>query len=331
MDEHKLKAIPQRIDIKEKFEDHYRKLLGEKYELFMKYSSSYMNKAIRVNTLKISVEELKKRLNKRWELKQIPWCKEGFWISYKTNNEADKERFDIGNLIEHNLGYIYVQEASSMIPPVVLDPKPGEQVLDMCSAPGSKASQIAQYMENKGVLVCNDIQGSRLKPLGMNLQRCGVSNTIITMMKSKNFINSFNQGTTYDKILVDAPCSGTGTIRKSLKTLIMWSPSLIERLVKTQKQLIETAFILLKPGGILVYSTCTLEPAENEAVISFLLDRHENAVIEKIDFNGNRTNAIEKFEGLKIRPEVKDCLRIHPYDNNSEGFFVAKIRKIEST
>ncbi|MEM4260363.1 MAG: NOL1/NOP2/sun family putative RNA methylase [Candidatus Woesearchaeota archaeon] len=324
MNEHKLKAIPQRINIKQNFENHYKKFLGEKYELFIKYSSSYINKAIRVNTLKISVDEVKSRLEKRWILKQIPWCKEGFWINYRINSSEENERFDIGNLIEHNLGYIYVQEASSMIPPVVLNPKPGEIVLDMCAAPGSKASQIAQYMKNKGVLICNDIQGSRLKPLGMNLQRCGVSNSIITMMKSKDFLNS---NILYDKILVDAPCSGTGTIRKSLKTLIMWSPNLIERLVKTQKQLVDTAFQILKPGGILVYSTCTLEPEENESVVSFLLDKYTNAIIKKINFKGNRTNPITQFDGLKIRPEVKDCLRIHPYDNNSEGFFVAKIQK----
>lgn len=174
---HHLEKIPRNVDVKEKFEKHYRELLGEDYEKFMSYSLSYIRKCIRVNTLKTNVEDIKKRLSDRWILEPIPWCKEGFWIEFK-----EGKRFDIGNLIEHQLGYMYIQESASMIPPVVLAPKPGELVLDMCAAPGSKTTQIAMYMQNKGILLANDVSGSRLKALGMNLQRCGVHNALITMM-----------------------------------------------------------------------------------------------------------------------------------------------------
>jgi len=324
---HHLEKIPRNVDVKKKFEDHYRELLGEDYDKFMNYSLSYIRKCIRVNTLKISVEDIQKRLSDRWQLEEIPWCHEGFWITYK-----DGKRFDLGNLIEHHLGYIYVQEAASMIPPRVLDPKPGEMVLDMCAAPGSKTTQIAMYMQNKGILVANDIAGARLRALGMNMQRCGVRNSVLTMMQEHRFkrIADSHPEFRFDKILVDAPCSGTGTIRKSLRTILMWNPLGITKLNRIQRNLIDVAFNLLKPNGVMVYSTCTIEPEENEAVISYLLDKYPNARLEDINNSAlgiKRTKAITSFQDLSIRPEVEKCLRIHPYDNDTEGFFVARIRR----
>ena len=326
---HHLEKIPRNVDVKKRFEDHYRELLGKDYDKFMNYSLSYIRKCIRVNTLKADVKDIKKRLEDRWQLEEIPWCKEGFWITYK-----DGKRFDLGNLIEHHLGYIYVQEAASMIPPRVLDPQPGETVLDMCAAPGSKTTQIAMYMQNTGILVANDVSGSRLRALGMNMQRCGVRNSVLTMMQEHRFQRIANQHPEFkfDRILVDVPCSGTGTIRKSLRTIIMWNPLGITKLSKIQKNLIDVAFNLLKPNGVMVYSTCTIEPEENEAVVSYLLDKYPNAKLEDIDdkvLEIKRTNAITKFQELKIRPDVQKCLRIMPYDNDSEGFFVARIRKVE--
>jgi len=322
---HKLERIPRNIDVKKRFEDHYRMLLGKDYDKFMNYSLSYIRKCIRVNTLKISVPEITSRLKERWVLTPIPWCPEGFWIEFR-----DGKRFDLGNLIEHHLGYVYVQEAASMIPPIILDPKPGEIVLDMCAAPGSKTSQIAMYMQNNGLLIANDVSGSRLKALGMNLQRCGVSNSIITMMQENRFEKIIESNVLFDRILVDAPCSGTGTIRKSLKTILMWNPSGISKLSRIQKRLIDTGFRLLKKGGVMVYSTCTIEPEENEAVVSFLLDKYPNAHLEDIDasvLDIKRTPAITRFKDMNINPDVIKCLRIHPYDNDTEGFFVARIRK----
>ena len=305
--------------IKDSFREHYMELLGKDYDKFMESSLSFIRKSIRVNTLKVPIAKLKKRLEDKWELEQVPWCKEGFWITHKT-----EKRFDIGNLLEHPIGYIYVQDAASMIPPVVLDPKPGELVLDMCAAPGSKTTQMAMYMKNKGIIVANDLQTDRIKALAINLERCGVSNTILTQMNANAFRN---RGIEFDKVLVDAPCSGTGTIRRSLKILKMWSPNLVKKMAGIQKSLIETGFRVLKPGGIMVYSTCTQEPKENEAIVSHLLDKFSDAKIEKINLKINRSKPILKFRDLKINPAVKDCLRIYPQDNDSEGFFVAKITK----
>ncbi len=317
-----METIPGTKDIvfKDGFVKRYSVLTD--FETFKQCSLSFLRRSIRVNTLKISVATLKKRMQKNWKLEQIPWCNEGFWIDHKGASVEEGYRRDIGNLLEHQLGYIYIQEAASMIPPLVLDPKPSELVLDMCAAPGSKATQIVQYMRNKGILIANDFKGDRIKPLGLNMQRCGVRNAVITLMRGHYF-----KGFQFNKILVDAPCSGTGTIRKSLKTLLMWNPQMVKRLAGQQKQLIETAFQNLKTGGTLVYSTCTLEPEEDEGVVSYLLEKYSSANLEDIDLPLKRSDAVLAFEEKKFHPDVKKCLRLWPQDNDTEGFFVAKIRK----
>ncbi len=307
----------QDLEFKPKFIERYSALID--FPTFKKWSLSFLRRSIRVNTLKISVEELKKRLEPKWNLTPIPWCKEGFWIEHKK-----QERRDIGNLPEHALGYFYTQEAASMIPPVILDPQPGEIILDMAAAPGSKTTQIAQYMQNEGILIANDYTADRMKPLSINLQRMGISNTLVTKMHGQSFKRA---GIQFDRILVDAPCSGTGTIRKSLKTLLIWNPAMITRLSMTQKQLIDTAFQALKGGGTMVYSTCSLEPEEDEEVVDFLLNKYGNAKLEPIDLNIKRSEPVLEFENKKYNAEIKKCLRIWPQDNDSEGFFVAEIKK----
>lgn len=314
-----LAALPdaEKVIAKEEFEKRYRQLLGSRYGEFMKYSLSYINKSIRVNTLKATVAEVKQRLQQQnFTLKQIPWCMEGFWVK--------GERTDLGNLIEHFLGYIYIQEAASMLPAAVLQPKPGDIVLDMCASPGSKTTQMAAMMQNEGLIVANDISGARMKPLGINLQRSGITNAAVTVMHGQQFRK---RGISFDKVLVDAPCSGTGTIRRNTETLKMWNAGMVKRLSSTQKSLIETAFGILKDGGKMVYSTCSVEPEEDEAVIDCLLNKFANASLEKIQLPISKSEPVTEFEGKLYNSEVKKCLRIFPQDNNTEGFFVAKIRK----
>jgi tRNA (cytosine49-C5)-methyltransferase len=306
----------EEIEFKEKFKERYEQLTD--FEVFKKVSLSFLRRSIRVNTLKMSVNELKERLEKNWVLDPIPWCQEGFYIEHRK-----KERRDIGNLVEHSLGYFYTQEAASMIPPVVLGPEEDDTILDIAASPGSKTTQLAALMKNKGLLIANDYTTERMKPLSLNLQRCGVTNCIITLMQGQWF-----KGLQFDKILVDAPCSGTGTIRKSLKTLRVWNPCMVKRLAGTQKQLIETAFNNLKENGTMVYSTCSLEPEEDEEVVDFLINKHENARLEPIKLNIKRSPAILEFDKNKYSSEVEKCLRIWPQDNDTEGFFVAKIKKL---
>jgi len=151
----------------------------------------------------------------------------------------------------------------------------------------------------------------------------GLTNTIITKIYVQWFAR---KSIRFDKVLLDAPCSGTGTIRKSLKTLTIWNPTMIKRLAYTQKKLIDAAYQVLKQGGILVYSTCSVEPEENEGVISYLLENYD-VQIQEIKLKINRSNPILEFDGEQYNPAVEKCLRIWPQDNDTEGFFVAKIKK----
>ncbi len=193
----------------------------------------------------------------------------------------------------------------------------------MCAAPGSKTTQLAAMMQNTGVLIANDLQGSRLKALGINLRRCGTTNTMVTQMPGNYFKKHKER---YDSILVDAPCSGTGTIRRSLKTLQMWSPNLVRKMRGIQKQLLLSAYEALKPGGLLIYSTCTLEPEEDEGMVGYLLDNCDLET-EEIKLDIVRSNPITEWEGKEFNKGVEKCLRIYPQDNDTEGFFVAKMRK----
>ena len=234
-------------NFKDKFLEHYSKLTN--IDKFCEYCLKRLNKSIRVNTLKISADGLKNKL-KDYELKQIPWCKEGFWIQ--------GPRTDLGNLLEHSLGYFYIQEAASMLPPIILDPREDEVVLDLAAAPGSKTTQMAAMMNNKGIILANDIKYKRLKALSINLQRCGILNTVMTLKSNYGF-----KDMKFDKILLDAPCSGSGAIRKSLKTLQIWNKNMLTNLSNTQKKLILNAFDSLKDNGVLIYSTCSIDPEED--------------------------------------------------------------------
>lgn len=300
---------------KPRFIERYQQLTD--WPEFEKSCLSYLKRSIRVNTLKISVKELKERLSWQWKLEEIPWIKEGFWVEHKEG------RRDIGNTLEHALGYFYVQEAASMIPPLVLKPKKNDLVLDLSAAPGSKTTQLAAMMKNSGLIIANDIKGERISALGINLQRCGVTNTVITKFPGQRFPDFL-----FDKILVDAPCSATGTIMRSWKTLRIWNPKMVTHLSFLQKKIISRAFELLKPKGTLVYSTCSLEPEEDEGVIDFLLNNYQEARLEKIEIkNLKKSPLILEFGKNKYSKKINKCLRIWPQDNNTEGFFVAKIRK----
>ncbi len=312
-----LEPIPIVPEFKKAFIERYSQLTN--WEEFRRYSLSFLRRSIRINTILAPVDKTKKSIeSKGWKLTPIPWCKEGFWLD-------NPERRDVGNLLECHVGKIYVQEAASMIPPLALNPKAGEIVLDMCAAPGSKTTQMAAMMKNKGLIIANDFKGSRLQSLGINVQRSGLTNVIVTLMHGKRFYRF-----QFDKILVDAPCSGTGTIRKSLKTIIIWNPGMITKLARQQKELLENAFNNLKVGGELVYSTCSNEPEEDEGVVSWLLDRYANAKVLPIKVPGLKTSSpVMEFGRDRYNLQIRHTLRIWPQDNDTEGFFVAKLKKLD--
>ena len=308
------------------FIERMKLLLRKDFENYWGKIQEQPLKSIRVNTLKISPEELKKKLeNKGWKIKQL----------FKENPEimiieSDLEPGELGRSLEYLLGYYYVQEISSMMPVLVLNPKPNETILDLCASPGSKTTQIAAKMKNTGTLIANDFKLGRIKILSSNLERCGVMNTIITKSLGEWLCKKMkNENFQIDKILVDTSCSGEGTIKSTPKTLQMWNIKGIFSFSKIQKNLLEKAVEFLKPNGEIVYSTCTHAPEENEEVIDFILKKFDNIKIEKIFLPLKTREGITKWQEKKYFKNVKYSCRIYPQDNNTEGFFIAKLRKVK--
>lgn len=276
-----------------------------------------LRRSIRVNTLKISVDDFIERAQKKgWYLHPIPWCETGFWLDAP-------EVPPIGNTAEHMAGLFYIQEASSMMPVSALFYNQVERantVLDVAAAPGSKTTQIAAEMENNGLLVANEFSSSRIKVLSANIQRCGIRNVAMTKFDGRVFGSWLPE--TFDAVLLDAPCSGEGAIRKDVDAMSNWSLQAISDMASTQKDLIESAFHALKPGGVLIYSTCTLNIEENQNVCHHLKQAFPNAVeFERLDMLfPNASKAVTDEGFLHVFPQIFD----------SEGFFVARIRKTQA-
>lgn len=305
--------------LKEGFKRKYRKLLADDAKRLFEYLTTPLRKAIRVNTLKVENKKVVKRLIQEYEchLDQLSWYEKGYWI--------EKCRKSVGNTLEHQLGYYYIQSAASMLSVLALDPQPRDKVLDLCAAPGSKTTQIAQLMNNKGIIIANDVNRERTHVLGFNTQKCGVTNCVIPLEDGRNFSHKQEQ---FDKVLVDAPCSGTGAIRKNPSIAKNWSQSRVEDVATLQKQLLKAGFSVLKRGGSLVYSTCALAPEENEAVIHSLLSSSKHMEIKKIEFQGIKTRpGFININGTSYKNQMRKTRRIWPQDNDTQGFFIAKVEK----
>lgn len=284
---------------------------------FVAYSSQPLRRSIRVNTLKISTDAFVEKMRpKGWTLTPVPWCPEGFWL------EREDESQTLGNTIEHLAGLFYIQEASSMMPPTALftHSHHPNKVLDVASAPGSKTTQIAATMGNQGLVMANEYSSSRLKGLHANLQRLGIRNVVMTHFDGRVFGPTLPEE--FDAILLDAPCSGEGTVRKDPDAMANWNPESIETIAEVQRDLIESAFAALKPGGLLVYSTCTLNHRENQDVCHHLLAQYPDAVEVE--------NLADLFPGAEQAATEEGFLHIWPQIYDSEGFFVAALRKTAS-
>jgi len=292
--------------IPQEFENYHHRLLGDDYAAFIKYFLKHQERSsIRVNTLKSSVREVKRVLAERnIEYGPVTWCPEGLWV--------DSQDLDF---MEHELGLFYIQNASSMVVPQILGA--GEWVLDMCAAPGGKTTHLAQLMGNKGLLLANEDNHSRIKGLVYNIQRCGVSNAVVTKLDGCRF-NQY--GERFDRILIDAPCSSVGTLRQSREVLGKWSLGWVRKLALLQKKMILAGFDSLMDGGCLVYSTCTTTVEENEQVIEHLLKERPDARLVKVELPG-----IKLRRGLT--EGARDCARIYPQDNDSDPHYIAKVIK----
>ncbi len=284
--------------------------------------------SIRCNTLKITPEELKSRLEKiGWKIAQ-PF-KQHKEIMIIENSLGPGE---LGRQREHLLGYYYVQEISSMMPLLALKPSEEDSFLDICASPGSKTTQAASMMNNKGNIIANDNNMSRIAILASNLEKSGVSNTILTRRDGVQLCRNLkNAGIKFNKILLDAPCSGEGTLRSSPKTFIIWNIKTIENLGRQQKVLAYSALDLLEEGGELIYSTCTHSPEENEFVVQHLIDNFDIKIEDiKNNLPIKTREGILEWNNKKFSEQMKNCIRIYPQDNDTEGFFIAKIKKLSN-
>ena len=319
-------TMPRTYEPKPKFVERMQNLLDDKEDLnrFLECAKTRPKKSIRVNALKITPEKLTKELeNRGWEFKKFEGHPEILRI------ESNLMPGELGTTKEHILGYYYVQEITSMMPILALDPKEDEFLLDLCAAPGSKTTQAAVKMQNSGTIIANDISLGRITILSSNLERQGIMNTIITRHKGQETCAKLkNLNFEFDKILVDAPCSGEGNIRNSPKTYLEWSEGLLKSLSRKQKRLIQDSFDILKIGGIMVYSTCTHAPEENEIVVNHLLENNSNAKILEIENLPIKTRpGIISWKEKELNPELKKAKRIYHHDNDMEGFFLCKIQK----
>lgn len=225
-------------------------------------------------------------------------------------------------------GAVFIQNAASWLPVLALAPKPGERVLDVCAAPGGKSSHIAALTGNQGRLWVNDNSRPRLLKLQANLQRMGVVLKESTLYDATQLARKL-QGSSFDKILLDAPCSGDGLMRYDRdKDFATWSVAHVKRLQQLQKKILSQAWALLEPGGTLVYSTCTMAPEENEAVVDYLLRARPDAVIEPFSVDvSNKVPALSNWNGKQFNPAIEGCLRLKP-SQDIEAFFVCKLKKI---
>ncbi|MEX0920679.1 MAG: RsmB/NOP family class I SAM-dependent RNA methyltransferase [Candidatus Pacearchaeota archaeon] len=304
--------------------ERMKKLLGDDFENYLKILEEKSPKSIRCNTLKISPEELKKRLIKKgWKIEQ-PF-KDYLEVMIVKNK---LEPGELGRSLEHLLGYYYVQEIASMIPVLVLKPEKDQMVLDLCAAPGSKTTQTAAKMENTGTIIANEVSLGRVKILASNTERCGVTNMIITKKEGSFLCRKLKDlEIKFDKILIDAPCSGEGTLRSSKMTYKMWNIHTVKKLSKVQKNLLAFAIEIIKPGGEIVYSTCTHAPEENEEIVNFILKKFKNMEVVKINIPLKTRPGIQRWEDKEYHEDVKYSCRIYPQDNNTDGFFIAKLKK----
>lgn len=312
------------------------------------WSAKPLRKSIRVNTLKTNLETFLQRAKERgWQLTPVPWCSEGFFIDRENREEA------LGRDELHLAGHFYMQEAASMLPAAMLDPQPGDCVLDMSAAPGSKTTQMAAAMQGKGVILANDVQEKRLWTLKSALHRAGATNVIVTKKVGQWFARHMTER--FDRVLCDAPCTAQGTARKDSDALQYCSMDNISKMSRLQVALLSSAIHATRAGGRIVYSTCTLTPEENEGVIFEVLRMFDGKVkiedpsseIAKFQtpcphgrsFGQTMTKAMEDSVVVQEKalathyPSIttQPLLRLWPQTYDTEGFFCAVLQKIYST
>lgn len=294
--------------IPSEFLDRMQRLLGDEYPAFLSALEKPLQKGLRLSARKLKPNHIP------FITEEIPWAPRGYY--YQEGSRPGKHPY-------HEAGLYYLQEPSAMAPAALLGPEPGDRVLDLCAAPGGKSTQLADFLQGEGLLVCNEINPKRAKILSRNIERMGIANALVLNMHPRDLENKFPAY--FDKVLVDAPCSGEGMFRKEEAASTDWSQDTVEMCAQRQKEILESAAKMLRPGGYLCYSTCTFAPEEDEGCMGDFLSRHpEFSVVE--------TRApwfspgVPDWSGTKQK-ELANTFRLWPHKLNGEGHYAALLIK----
>lgn len=274
------------------FEKKMKAFLGDEWDDFLYSYDNNRFQALRFNTLKVQSQEERMRILKTLKIssdKKVSWANEAYY--FDENVRPGKHPY-------HEMGLYYIQEPSAMSAAALLAPKPGMRVLDLCAAPGGKSTQLATYLGDSGLLVSNEINTQRSRILSQNIERMGIKNAIVT--NEDSFVLASHFPGFFNAIQVDAPCSGEGMFRKLPEAIEQWSMENVAICAARQKEILDNAAVMLKPGGVIVYSTCTFSREENEDVIEYFLERHPDFTLEEME-------------------------RFWPHKVDGEGHFVAKL------
>lgn len=304
--------------------EYFEKLYGrESAEAYQQYIHQTPKDYLRVNTNKITVDALQKLLKEKYKIQTELVA--NFPKALKVIFDEDDL---IGKTVEQILGFYYIQGLSSMLPPIALNPNESEFVMDLCGAPGSKTTQMAEMMNNRGTLIANEVDINRIKSLVFNLDRLNIINTGILNFKGEILSKVYDNY--FDKVLVDAPCSGLGIIQKKEEVSKWWSLDHANRLHDLQTKLLVAAIKMAKVGGEIVYSTCTLSVEENEMVIDTILKNYPVEILN-VELPVKTHKAFTEYDGIKLNPQIENAVRILPWEIESDGFFLVKLKKFSET
>lgn len=315
------------------FADRMKQMLGNEYEEFEACYEREKYRALRFNPLKGESSAFSGQA--LFSLTPVPWSEYGYY--YQAEDAPGKHPY-------HEAGVYYIQEPSAQTPAALLGAKPGERILDLCSAPGGKATQIAASMKGEGLLICNEYVPSRAKILSENIERMGIRNALVVNETPQKLANTF--AGYFHRIMVDAPCSGEGMFRKNEEAYTEWSPANVQMCADRQDEILECAARMLLPGGRMVYSTCTFAPLENECAIARFLQANPDFTVKEVfSMEGEQPGSSSLLEmGMQpgnpgwaedemgpldegIREQLKKTIRLFPHKIKGEGHFVAVLEK----
>jgi len=298
--------------------ERYRDLIPD-FERFLEVVKHREPSTIRVNPLRSTVEEVRERLQRKgFVVHDVPHQP----LFLRIEDGRGKEGPPVSDTLEHWAGDFYMQQTATGLAAPLLDPQPGERVLDLCAAPGGKTTHLAELMKGQGTVVASELNEGRIRALLGNIYRLGHTNIMVTSGDAR----FFPEGATFDRVMVDVPCSAEGTLRKRGGTLPRKSPKARKSMTRIQRRLLERAIELTRPGGTLLYVTCTFDPAENEGVLTRVL-QDAPVEVDQIELDIPHERGVTSFGETEYDARMTRAIRLYPHIHDSGGLFICRLRK----